>query len=215
MRSILSLIEKDRNTKKKMIFVFLVLSVFVVALIIGFLIRPAYSAVNNADCGITEHTHTSKCYSEHGNCGESVLVCSSDLSPEMLSHTHDSFCYDENGRIICPLPEYQHVHTDDCYDEDGVQICGAAYHQHGEECFRILGENDSASVLECGMEYHVHTESCYPSISSAPSEETQEDFAEAPDIEPYFEEAYELDEPEAEIYEPETDDQIALFSDSY
>lgn len=123
-------------------------------------------------------------------------MCSSGLSPENFSHVHDEFCYDENGKLICPLPEYQHIHTDECYDENGVQICEISYHQHTEECFRILGENDSALVLECGMEYHIHEDSCYLMVSSVSTDEEQEG----------FEEAY---EPEAEMYEPEAVSEIA------
>lgn len=205
MHNILSFIEQNRSSKKKMIVVFLILSVIVVTLVIGFLIRPAYSAVNNADCGFIEHIHTSECYSEHKKYGEAVLVCCSDISSEMISHIHDDFCYDENCEIICPLSEYQHIHTDDCYDENGVQTCGTAYHQHSKECFRVLGENESALVLDCGKGSHIHAESCYPVLSPAPSEETQEDedFEVTQSIEPYFE--------EAEIIEPELDNGIALF----
>lgn len=206
MKNILSLIEKNKNTRRKMIIIILILSVFVLDITLTLLIRPAHSLVNKDDCGIIEHTHTSKCYSEHKKQGESVLVCCSDLLPEDLSHIHDYFCYDKNGKLICPLSEYEHIHTDDCYDENGVQICGAAFHQHGEECFRILGENDSCLVLDCGKEAHTHHELCL-----APQEDIQEDFAETQSIEPDFEET-EIFEPEMEIYEPKIVNEIAMFA---
>lgn len=197
MRNILNVIKKNRNTNKKIIIMFICLSILVEVVIIKFLIQPAYSLVNKADCGITEHIHISECYSEHKQSGESVLVCIIGLSTENLSHVHDNFCYDENGKIICSLPEYQHIHTDECYDENGVQTCGVIYHQHKEECFRVLGENDSALVLECGKVSHVHDKSCYLMISSVSPDEVQEDFEETdkPEAEMY--------EFEAEIYEPE------------
>ncbi len=207
MQNILSLIEKDRNIRKRMTIVLCILSVFALVLTLILFIRPAHSLVDKADCGITEHTHTPECYSEHKKCGESVLVCCSDLLSEELSHIHDDFCYDENGKIICPLSEYEHIHTDECYDENGVQICGAAFHQHGEECFRILVENDSALVLECGKVSHTHCELCLAS-----QEDMQEDFAETQNIEFDFEET-EIIEPEMEIFEPEINNQIAMLSD--
>lgn len=210
MQNILSLIEKDRNIRKRMTIVLCILSVFALVLTLIFFIRPAHSLINKADCGITEHTHTPECYSEHKKCGESVLVCCSDLLSEELSHIHDDFCYDENGKIICPLSEYEHIHTDECYDENGVQICGASFHQHGEECFRILGENDSALVLECGKVSHTHCELCLAS-----QEDMQEDFAETQNIESDFEEdeIIETEFEEDEFIEPEYNNQIAMLSD--
>lgn len=142
--------------------IFLILGVFVFVSTFRLLTQPALSAVRNADCSITEHTHSPECYKTCDTPGTTVLICGSYYGNSKVSHIHDSFCYDFNNNLICPLAEYEHRHSDECYDENMAVICGFQYHQHNKDCLHIIEKDESFDILRCGHPAHIHNESCYP-----------------------------------------------------
>lgn len=143
--------------------VLLLLSVFVFLITYRLLTRPAFSAVRDTDCGISEHTHSSECFNTCDTPGRLTLICDPCHDGDnVISHIHDSFCYDQNNELICPVMEYEHCHSAKCYNEDMEIICGVTYHQHSKDCLHIIEEGESFEVLSCGLPSHVHNESCYP-----------------------------------------------------
>lgn len=142
--------------------IILILGVFVFVSTFRLLTQPALSAVRNADCSITEHTHSPECYKTCNTPGTTVLICGSRHGNSKVSHIHDLFCYDFNNDLICPLAEYEHRHSDECYDENMAVICGFQYHQHSRDCLHVIEKDESFDILRCGHPAHIHNESCYP-----------------------------------------------------
>ncbi len=145
--------------------VFLILAVFVTALVFGTLKRSVQAqtytkrvfACSYAQEGAepVAHKHNDDCY-ENGE-----LICT---LPERELHTHGDECYTEERVLTCTLEEGEgHVHTDACYTEEPVLVCGLEEsdgHVHSVEngCYtRVQGD------LICTNEdpEHVHTDECY------------------------------------------------------
>lgn len=145
--------------------VFLILAVFVTALVFGTLKRSVQAqtytkrvfACSYAQEGAepVAHQHNDDCY-ENGE-----LICT---LPERELHIHGDECYAEEKVLVCTLEEGEgHVHTDACYTEKPVLICTLEEndgHVHSVEagCYtRVQGE------LICTDEdpEHVHTDECY------------------------------------------------------
>ena len=145
--------------------VFLVLAVFVTALVFGTLKRSVQAqtytkrvfACSYAQEGAepVAHQHNDDCY-ENGE-----LICT---LPERELHIHGDECYAEERVLTCTLEEGEgHVHTDACYTEKPVLICTLEEsdgHVHSVEagCYtRVQGD------LICTNEdpEHVHTDDCY------------------------------------------------------
>lgn len=171
-----------KNTVKKykvIIFpVLLLLSVFVFLITYRLLTRPAFSAVRNAECGISVHTHSSECFNTCDTPNRLTLICDScNDGDNVISHVHDSFCYDQNNELICPIMEYEHCHSAECYNENMEIICGVTYHQHSNDCLHIIEEGESFEVLCCGLPSHDHNESCYPdsTVTEGIPDETEDD----------------------------------------
>lgn len=145
--------------------VFLILAVFVTALVFGTLKRSVQAqtytkrvfACPYAQEGAepVAHKHNDDCY-ENGE-----LICT---LPERELHIHGDECYAEEKVLVCTLEEGEgHVHTDACYTEEPVLVCGLEEndgHVHSVEngCYtRVQGD------LICTDEdpEHVHTDDCY------------------------------------------------------
>ena len=145
--------------------VFLILAVFVTALVFGTLKRSVQAqtytkrvfACSYAQEGAepVAHQHNDDCY-ENGE-----LICT---LPERELHIHGDECYAEEKVLVCTLEEGEgHVHTDACYVEEQVPVCGLEEndgHVHSVEngCYtRVQGD------LICTDEdpEHVHTDECY------------------------------------------------------
>ena len=145
--------------------VFLVLAVFVTALVFGTLKRSVQAqtytkrvfACSYAQEGAepVAHQHNDDCY-ENGE-----LICT---LPERELHIHGDECYTEEKVLVCTLKEGEgHVHTDACYTEKPVLICTLEEndgHVHSVEagCYtRVQGD------LICTDEdpEHVHNDNCY------------------------------------------------------
>ncbi len=125
--------------------VFLVLAVFVTALVFGTLRRS-----------VQAQTYTKR-----------VFVCASaQEGAEPVAHQHNDDCY-ENGELICTLPERElHIHGDECYAEEKVLVCTLEEgegHVHTDACYT------EEPVLVCGLEEnngHVHSveAGCYTRV---------------------------------------------------
>ena len=145
--------------------VFLILAVFVTALVFGTLKRSVQAqtytkrvfACSYAQEGAepVAHQHNDDCY-ENGE-----LICT---LPERELHIHGDECYTEEKVLVCTLEEGEgHVHTDACYTEKPVLICTLEEndgHVHSVEagCYtRVQGD------LICTNEdpEHVHNDDCY------------------------------------------------------
>ena len=145
--------------------VFLILAVFVTALVFGTLKRSVQAqtytkrvfACPYAQEGAepVAHQHNDDCY-ENGE-----LICT---LPERELHIHGDECYAEEKVLVCTLEEGEgHVHTDACYTEEPVLVCTLEEsdgHVHSVEngCYtRVQGD------LICTDEdpEHVHTDECY------------------------------------------------------
>ena len=125
--------------------VFLILAVFVTALVFGTLKRS-----------VQAQTYTKR-----------VFVCASaQEGAEPVAHQHNDDCY-ENGELICTLPERElHIHGDECYEEEKVLVCTleeSEGHVHTDACYT------EEPVLVCGLEEnngHVHSveNGCYTRV---------------------------------------------------
>jgi len=147
--------------------VFLILAVFVTALVFGTLKKSVQAQTYTKrvfDCPYAQegaepvaHHHNDDCY-ENG-----VLICT---LPERDLHTHTDECYSESEErvLICGLEENDgHVHSDACYTEEAVLICPLEEndgHVHSVEngCYTYV-QGD----LICTNEdpEHEHTDDCY------------------------------------------------------
>ena len=145
--------------------VFLILAVFVTALVFGTLRRSVQAQTYTKrvfECPYAKegaepvaHHHNDDCY-ENGE-----LICT---LPERELHIHGDECYAEEKVLVCTLEEGEgHVHTDACYTEEPVLVCTLEEsdgHVHSVEagCYtRVQGD------LICTDEdpEHVHTDDCY------------------------------------------------------
>ena len=145
--------------------VFLVLAVFVTALVFGTLRRSVQAQTYTKRvfvCASAQegaepvaHKHNDDCY-ENGE-----LICT---LPERELHIHGDECYTEERVLTCTLEEGEgHVHTDACYTEEPVLVCGleennGQVHSVENGCYtRVQGD------LICTDEdpEHVHTDDCY------------------------------------------------------
>lgn len=125
--------------------VFLILAVFVTALVFGTLKRS-----------VQAQTYTKR-----------VFACSyAQEGAEPVAHQHNDDCY-ENGELICTLPERElHIHGDECYTEEKVLTCTleeSEGHVHSDACYT------EEPVLVCGLEEnngHVHSieNGCYTRV---------------------------------------------------
>ena len=84
-----------------MISLLLVLSIFVSTGVLWELRDTGITMVNDAQCGLEEHTHTDECYQD-------VLICGLEENEE---HTHTAECYER--RLVCGYDE--HIHDLSCY----------------------------------------------------------------------------------------------------
>ncbi len=105
-------------------------------------------------CGLSEHTHSAKCYSY-----ESVLACGQE---ECEAHQHSASCYTHRMKLGCGLAESDgHSHTDACYTDTQVLCCELPEdenHSHGPDCYR------TEHLLSCTIPEqpaHHHTAACY------------------------------------------------------
>ncbi len=131
-----------REHKERFIWaaVFVILAVFVTALVFGTLKRS-----------VQAQTYTKR-----------VFTCpAAEEGAEPVAHQHNDDCY-ENGELICTLPERElHIHGDECYAEEKVLICTLEEgegHVHTDACYK------EEPVLVCGLEEdpgHTHTDECY------------------------------------------------------
>ena len=91
-----------------MISLLLVLSLFVSTGVLWELRDTGITMVNDAHCGLKEHTHNDACYQD-------VLICGLEENEE---HTHTAECYER--RLICGYNE--HIHDMSCYGIDDELI---------------------------------------------------------------------------------------------
>lgn len=143
------------------------------------LILPAITMEKETICGLREHTHTDKCYTEKTRY---LMHCTLETEPgDLVLHTHQEHCYTPDGKLICQIVERPaHTHDESCYQAPAC-VCRQAEtagHTHSEACTtgRVLTcttpvseghrHDDSCTtqrVLVCGMEEtpgHVHSEAC-------------------------------------------------------
>ncbi|EWM53034.1 carbohydrate binding domain-containing protein [Ruminococcus flavefaciens] len=102
------LIHKNSLKRRRMISLLLVLSLFVSTGVLWELRDTGITMVNDAQCGLKEHTHTDACYQD-------VLICGLEENEE---HTHTAECYER--RLICGYNE--HIHDMSCYGIDDELI---------------------------------------------------------------------------------------------
>lgn len=118
---------KGRSARNKWLrYVVTTLAAIVVFVTTYALILPALTMDNDsaAICGMVDHTHTEKCYSEDG-----TLICS------LPEHEHDMGCFTDREPVVhyeCGF-SYEHIHTDDCY-VNGELCCTLAEHTHTDDC---------------------------------------------------------------------------------
>ena len=143
------------------------------------LILPAITMEKETICGLREHTHTDKCYTEKTRY---LMHCTLETEPgDLVLHTHQEHCYTPDGKLICQIVERPaHTHDESCYQAPAC-VCRQAEtagHTHSEACTtgRVLTcttpvseghrHDDSCTtqrVLVCGMEEtpgHSHSEAC-------------------------------------------------------
>lgn len=143
------------------------------------LILPAITMEKETICGLREHTHTDKCYTEKTRY---LMHCTLKTEPgDLVLHTHQEHCYTPDGKLICQIVERPaHTHDESCYQAPAC-VCRQAEtagHTHSEACTtgRVLTcttpvseghrHDDSCTtqrVLVCGMEEtpgHSHSEAC-------------------------------------------------------
>lgn len=155
--------------KQRQLAIVLVLSAIVSLNVFWGLRQPGLTLAGDADCGITEHTHTDECFNQ-------VLVC--ELSEE--AHIHEEACYttqlieaQENLRLVCTQAEIPHIHGDSCYTtqltespETSRLICAETTepHIHEDSCYEVhYTEAQEIHQLICTQtdETHIHEDSCY------------------------------------------------------
>ncbi len=138
---------RERRLRRSWKRVISALSILVVIATIGSLTLPGI-ALDHANCGLLEHTHSEACYTPSE---ESRLAC-----PEEL-HVHTEECYDSSGSLICGKADYVlHSHDEKCYDAEGALVCTleeCKEHRHTEACYETRQVEVSAA--------HVHTDDCY------------------------------------------------------
>lgn len=101
-------IKQSRVLRWKLIFVFLIMSVFVVFAVFWRLRIVGITMAGEAMCGCEEHIHTEECISR-------TLICELE---ESETHTHNDDCY--QSVYICGKEE--HIHTDSCYSDFSADV---------------------------------------------------------------------------------------------
>ena len=121
------------------------------------LILPAITMEKPVVCGLQEHAHTEKCYTEKTVW---LMHCTLAADPETaVLHTHQEHCYTTAGALICQIVEKTgHTHEAGCYGapECICQIPESDGHTHSEAC-------TTGKVLTCTVpasEGHIHDSSC-------------------------------------------------------
>lgn len=143
--SVQRFIIKHRITRRY-IFIVVLLSVMVVAIVCGNLIFPAVSMSGELVCKKQQHTHSDECY-------EKVLICSETDD----NHQHTNDCYINKSVPICGMNEDEnHIHTNECFEDTNVLICDVpetSEHIHSDSCYE--------EKLICEIEEHSHSDECY------------------------------------------------------
>lgn len=137
------------------------------------LILPAIT-MENAGCGLTEHTHTEACYTKVTAETSQEPVCTLE---GLNLHRHDTDCYDENGNLVCGYADFVvHEHDKSCYDGDGNLWCPLPEieaHTHDDSCYAqrsdVHTHDDDCYTVERGElvctksegDAHQHTDECY------------------------------------------------------
>ncbi|MGN1481853.1 SpaA isopeptide-forming pilin-related protein [Porcipelethomonas sp.] len=150
-------LHKHKNDQRYL-FVLILLSVMVIAIVCSSLITPAVSMTGELVCQKEQHTHSEDCYAE-------TLICTEDTE----GHQHSEDCYTTETKLVCGLEEDEnHTHSDECYTTETVLNCDIPEkepHTHTAECYE--------RELICGKEEHTHTDECYKS-PPAETESTKE-----------------------------------------
>ncbi|MDD6043462.1 MAG: fibro-slime domain-containing protein [Eubacteriaceae bacterium] len=109
------------------------------------LILPAIT-LEEAYCGMEEHTHSDSCYTEV-------------VTQEAKVHEHGDECYTiERGELICTLEEGdEHHHDDSCYEEVKTLTCTLP---------EIIEPEKTERKLTCKLEEHTHCSDCYSDLSA-------------------------------------------------
>lgn len=158
--------------KQRQLAIVLVLSAIVSLNVFWGLRQPGLTLAGDADCGITEHTHTDECFNQ-------VLVC--ELSEE--AHIHAESCYttrfteqQEQQKLICTRTEDPHDHAEACYtmqlaegQESLWLICEEPTdpHSHTDDCYEIqhIPEQETLQLICTETdELHEHTDDCYQTL---------------------------------------------------
>ncbi len=113
-----------RINRKKFAAAFIAFALIVTLIVFWWLKLIGITVTTDAMCGLSEHTHTAKCYMSVAVCGYEEETTSADdasgtLPSEDVSETTQSVS--------------AHVHTDSCYEE--VLWCSLKEHTHSEECY--------------------------------------------------------------------------------
>lgn len=181
---------KKHKNNQRYIFVLILLSVMVIAIVCSSLITPAVSMTGKLVCQKEEHTHTDECYSD-------TLICTEDTE----GHHHTEDCYKTTTVLTCGLEEDEnHTHSDECYTTEKILDCDIPEsdgHVHTDECYE--------RTLICGREEHEHTDECYEN----PPAETENINETEVETEPTTEE---VKEPDSVTIDPIDAEQDALLN---
>ncbi len=112
-----------RINRKKFAAAFIAFALIVTFIVFWWLKLIGITVTTDALCGLTEHTHTLKCYMTEVVCGYEDETTSTDASGTLPSGDASYVSEDVTA----------HVHIDDCYEE--VLWCSLKEHTHSEECY--------------------------------------------------------------------------------
>ena len=103
-----------RIKHKKLAIIFPLLAVIIAIIVFWWLKLTGITITGDAFCGLSEHTHSSECYSVG-------LICGFTDTPDEMntqSHVHTELCY---GQVLsCTLPE--HTHSSECFPDVSADI---------------------------------------------------------------------------------------------
>ncbi len=113
-----------RINRKKFAAAFIAFALIVTLIVFWWLKLIGITVTTDALCGLSEHTHTAKCYMSVAVCGYEEETTSADDASGTLPSGEAS----ETTQSVSA-----HVHTDSCYEE--VLWCSLKEHTHSEECY--------------------------------------------------------------------------------
>ena len=149
------------------------------------LILPAITMEREPRCGLEEHIHTGKCYTQKTAEQVKKLACTYESLDvhvhdeqecygedktlicgyaDFLIHEHDASCVDEWGSLVCQLPEVkEHEHTQaECYravEMEPVSEVAEEVHENDDSSYTIASGELTCQIAEA--KGHSHTQECY------------------------------------------------------